>query len=115
MWSWLLIVNALIIVMGAVVVIITSMVFVLLEVSLIVTVADLRPVGASALAAVGMDNGLCWGSAVLWVIDLSTQAIHTHTPLGCNLVCPHLKRDGGIVCWHESHLLVEYVSSSTRG
>lgn len=114
-WQRPLIVNALIIVMGAVVVMVTSVVLVLLELGLIVTVADLGAVGAGALAAVGVDDGLCGGRAVLGVVDLSTQTVHAHTSLGRHLVGAHLEGDGGVVQRLLRHLLVEDVSAGTRG
>lgn len=101
--------------MGAVVIMVTSMVLVLLELSLIVTVADLGAIGAGTLAAVGVDDRLCWGGTVLWVVDLSTQTVHTHTPLRRHLVGAHLEGDGGVVQWLLHHLLVIDVSAGTRG
>lgn len=101
LWRWKasLIVNVLIVVMGAVVVMVTSMVFVVMELSLIVTVTDVGTIGAGALAAIGLDDWLGWGSAILWVINLSAQTIHTHTLLRCHFVGAHLKRDGGVIEW----------------
>lgn len=113
LWRWRspLIVNALIIVMGAVVVVVTSMVIVLLKLGLIITVADLGAVGAGALAAVGVYDRLCWGGAVLGVVDLTAQPVHTHTPLRRHLVSAHLEGDGGIVQRLLRHLLVVDVSA----
>lgn len=112
-----LIVNALIAILGAVVVMVRSRVLVLLELSLIVTVADLRAVGAGAgaLAAVGVDDRLGRGGAVLGVVDLSTQTVHTHAPLRRHLVGAHLEGDGGVVQWLLRHLLVIDVSAGTGG
>lgn len=117
LWKWRssLIVNALVIVMGAVVVVVSSMVLVLLELGLIVTVADLRAVGASALAAVGVYDWLCWGGAVLGVVDLAAKTVHTHTSLRRHLVGAHLERDGGVVQRLLRHLLVIDVSAGTGG
>ena len=117
MWRWgsPLIVNALVGVVGAVFVLVRSLVLLLWELCLIVTVADLRAVGAGALAAVGVDHGLCGGGAVLGVVHLSAQTIHTHTSLGRHLVGAHLQGDGGVVHRRVRRLLVVDVSAGPGG
>lgn len=110
-----LVVDALFIVMGAVIVLVSSLVLLILELSLIITVTDLRAVGTRPLASVGMDGGLRRGGTVLGVIDLAAQTIHAHALLGCHLVGAHLEGDGGVVHWLSGHLLVVDVTTGARG
>lgn len=111
-----LIVNALLlVVVAAVVVVVAAVVLLLLELGLIVTVADLRAVGAGALAAVGVDDGLRGRGAVLGVIHLAAQAVHAHAALRRHLVGAHLEGDGGAVHRLHCHLLVVDVPAGAGG
>lgn len=101
--------------MAAVVVAVASVVLVVMELGLIVTVADLRAVGAGALAAVSVDDRLCWGGAVFRVVDLSAQTVHAHSSLRRHFVGAHLEGDGGVVCRLQRHLLVKDVPASAGG
>lgn len=94
---------------------VTSMVLVLLELGLIVTVADLRTVGSGSLAAVSVDDWFRWRDTVFGVVHLPTQTVHSHAPLGCYLIGAHLEGDGGVVHWLLRHLLVKDVPAGTRG
>lgn len=96
-----------------VVVVVAGVVLVLVEFSLIVTVADVRAIGAGALAAVSVDDRLGGGGAVLGVINLAAQPVHAHSFLRRHLVGAHLQRDGGVVQRLQGHFLIKDVSAST--
>lgn len=101
--------------MSAVVVMVATLVLLLLVLRLIVTVADLRAVGARALATVGVDDGVRWRGAVLGVVHLPAQSVHAHALLGGHLVGAHLQGDGGGVHGLPDHLIVKDVSSGAWG
>lgn len=106
-----LVVDTLVIVVATVFIMVIALVLLLLIFSLIVTVADLRAVRSRALAAVGMDDGLCGRGTVFGVVDLPAQPIHAHALLRCHLVGAHLQRDRGVVQRLHSDLLIINVSS----
>lgn len=88
---------------------VASMVLLLMEVSLIFTVANFRAVGAGPLAPIGVNDGLGGRGAVLGVVHLSAQAVDAHAPLGRHLVGAHLEGDGGVVQRLQRHFLVKDV------
>ncbi len=102
------------VIVGSVFLVVVCLVLVFIF-SLVVDVADLRAVGAGALAAIAVDGGFGGGGTVFGVVYLSAKPVHAHALLRGYFVGAHLQRDGGVVMWLDSHFLVKNIPPGARG
>lgn len=102
------------VIVGSVFIVVVCLVLILIF-SLVVDVADLRAIGAGALASIAVDGGLGRGGAVFGVVYLSAQPVHAHALLRGHLVGAHLQRDGGVVQRLDSHFLVKNIPPGAGG